>query len=465
MQLSEPHAGAIERRAGAASIPVALGWAASSCWWLTLALVTLNAGWRFQPAGAGSGMLIYWFDVPLISTLLCWALALAFDPTPALRLGPRVPVTALAGLALLAIISAGIASRPHYALAMGARLIMALLFFLFTLNSLAGENHATPRLPRAIVSPAAFACALLVGLAVQGIVAGGQVARQAALGLGLLGERAISVLTPGVAVVDLHGRHVLRPYGLTPHPNVLGGFLAASLLPLAVWLPRRIGVMAASLALLLLAMTVSRGACLAAAAAVAAFAAATRVRLPATRIVLAAALLCVAAAVLTPLGSLFAARLDWRDPLEQFSVGERIAAQSAAWHLIQGHLILGVGADNYLSAAAQAAGAGIGAYVPVAHNAFLLAAAEVGVAGAALLAVALLWPGWRAVRRGRGGRGDPVAAAALAGCAVLGSVDYYVWSYPAFVVLWATLLAIWAAGEASARGAATPAIGMERGVA
>ena len=48
-----------------------------------------------------------------------------------------------------------------------------------------------------------------------------------------LGERTFNVDTPGIARIVFGGRELLRPYATFPHPNVLGGFLAA-VLPLII---------------------------------------------------------------------------------------------------------------------------------------------------------------------------------------------------------------------------------------
>lgn len=48
------------------------------------------------------------------------------------------------------------------------------------------------------------------------------------------GERTFTIDTPGIARIDLFGRQFLRPYATFPHPNVLGGFLAATL-PLVIF--------------------------------------------------------------------------------------------------------------------------------------------------------------------------------------------------------------------------------------
>jgi O-antigen ligase len=49
------------------------------------------------------------------------------------------------------------------------------------------------------------------------------------------GERSFSAQTPGIANASLSGSLVLRPYATFPHPNVLGGFLAAVITVTIYW--------------------------------------------------------------------------------------------------------------------------------------------------------------------------------------------------------------------------------------
>jgi len=57
-----------------------------------------------------------------------------------------------------------------------------------------------------------------------------QFIQQKSVGLTLLGESIFSVNDPGVAKIVINGDIFVRAYGLFPHPNILGGFLAVSLL-------------------------------------------------------------------------------------------------------------------------------------------------------------------------------------------------------------------------------------------
>lgn len=446
MQIAEQYAGVSVPFLRCTALHSALLRASSVCWWLTLAMVTVDAAWNPHLPG-GSSIQLFWFDLPLLATVALWAMALLVDPMPTLTLGPRVPLVLVTGIAALALASVTVAGYPHLALAMGARLVLVLVFYLYTVNR-AYSDAAGPCSARGL-----FAGALAAGFAVQGVVALGQTLRQASLGLGMVGERSLDIHTSGIAVVEAHGQHWLRPYGLTAHPNLLGGFLAASLLPMAFWLPHRVARVAVPACMGLLLLTLSRGAFLAALCGIAIYmASGHRLRLPRPGLVIAGCLALIGLVLLTPAVGLVAARFNAADPLEQFSIGERLSSQGTAVNLVREHPLLGVGADNYLAVVQAQSGDREGgqAYVPVVHNAYLLAASEIGLGGAALLIGALLWPAWRLLRC-REARIAAPASCGLVACAVLGLVDFYPWSSPAFNLLWVTLLGFWAAGVAPAR--------------
>ena len=78
----------------------------------------------------------------------------------------------------------------------------------------------------------AIPVALMVAL--QAIVAIGQVAVQGPVGLGWLGEIALDPAAPGIGIVESEaGVRLLRGYGLSDHPNILGGLLAAGVIVIA----------------------------------------------------------------------------------------------------------------------------------------------------------------------------------------------------------------------------------------
>jgi O-Antigen ligase len=84
--------------------------------------------------------------------------------------------------------------------------------------------------------PRWIALALTAGLLVQGVVVIGQVALQRPLGLDFLGEFKIRPNRRGLSVLMAAGDTLMRPYGLTVHPNVIGGYFTVALLTLSGWL-------------------------------------------------------------------------------------------------------------------------------------------------------------------------------------------------------------------------------------
>ena len=77
-------------------------------------------------------------------------------------------------------------------------------------------------------SPRRLAIALLLALVPQALIGIGQAVAQRALGLPI--EPQLSPGQPGAPIIPLPWGHWLRAYGLTFHPNVLGGFLAVGVL-------------------------------------------------------------------------------------------------------------------------------------------------------------------------------------------------------------------------------------------
>src|SRR5262249_27180465 len=70
----------------------------------------------------------------------------------------------------------------------------------------------------------------------QTVIAVTQTWLQHSLGLSWFGEFGLTPDQTGVSVLLAGTDRWLRPYGLTNHPNVLGGYCAAGLLALSGWL-------------------------------------------------------------------------------------------------------------------------------------------------------------------------------------------------------------------------------------
>ncbi len=237
---------------------------------------------------------------------------------------------------------------------------------------------------------------------------------------------------PGVSVVEVAGRRVLRAYGGFPHPNIFGGWLAYGLVAVTFVVSRDtrrasrlIGAGIAALFSVALVLTFSRSAWIAAVVGVIGAAALSKK----TR-----ALIVPGVILLSTLSTLFfvrdiaLTRTDTGTRLEQKSVSERSASLSAAWSLVPNEWWLGQGQNTAIFALDQA-GKGI---VPP-HFLPLLILLETGFIG--VLGVLLLLWRW-------------VAKSALASLlpllivAPLLMFDHYLWSLWSGQVLlmWLALL-------------------------
>jgi len=268
------------------------------------------------------------------------------------------------------------------------------------------------------LTPATLACWLAPGLGLNGLLAIAQAIHQNPLGLSWLDEPAMLRSTSGTAVVLVHGARILRPYGVLPHPNVLGGLLAAGL-PLVIGLlsgtdqagsvqparwklpamaPREtlallhISLMAAGLLL-----SLSRSAWLGLLGGglyLIIWRTAGRRSLP-WRGSLAGMVMMLTFAVLLP--AEFQAVVVRLQPesnrLEQASIAQRVSLLEISFKVIAWRPLTGVGGDNFARAAGQflPSSADSQTSLPV-HNTYLLAQAELGPLGAVPWTILMLTP-------------------------------------------------------------------------
>jgi O-antigen ligase len=112
--------------------------------------------------------------------------------------------------------------------------------------------------------PHAIIAALVIGLIATSLITFGQAAKQAALGLIVLGELPYSDWETGMSFVRAGNLEYLRPYGLMPHPNMLAGVLVIGLLATASWIlseqrwQRYVGAVLFAIGLYALLLTFSR---------------------------------------------------------------------------------------------------------------------------------------------------------------------------------------------------------------
>lgn len=163
-----------------------------------------------------TAFIIYVSDVLTAVFVLATAVWLVIRRQP-LQFGPPALTIPLLLLPLLALLSSHWAFDPALAAHFATRLFILFSFYLAILN-------LQPTRP---IIYAGLAAVLLV----QGITAVLQFQQQHNLGLTWLGEIPI-IATSGFSLLSANGTQWLRGYGLAPHPNILGGILAALLLPM-----------------------------------------------------------------------------------------------------------------------------------------------------------------------------------------------------------------------------------------
>ncbi|MGH2468068.1 MAG: O-antigen ligase family protein, partial [Candidatus Limnocylindrales bacterium] len=168
--------------------------------------------------GDFTDVLLFWSDAALLLTLGLWLVSFIGRPQR-VRLGPRFLAWSAAGLLAVAWLGVPASIDPGLSAYQAGRLLILALLGLYVLNEI--ERPADLLLPVGAM------------VAVQALVGLGQVLAQGSLGLGALGELRLSPSLPVSVVTAADGIRTLRAYGLTDHPNILGGLLVLGLLLVA----------------------------------------------------------------------------------------------------------------------------------------------------------------------------------------------------------------------------------------
>ena len=288
----------------------------------------------------------------------------------------------------------------------------------------------------------------------QGTVACAQFLLQRSLGLSALGELALRPEGSLASVIEVGGRRYLRAYGLTGHPNVLGGYLTLWLLVclgqatrmraaqdrrarVPLWVAMAAGAAgifcsfsrAAWLGLfvgLLYMALLERGRVAAAA---------RRLGKPRPgdwRRTAAAVIICgILITVLLANRELLLSRFfRLGQPLESRSIRERVEDLAQAWGLVRRQPWLGVGAGYYLQALWDQAGPHPPPGFRLVHNIPLLAWAELGILGPILWLWMLLIPpmmAWKNARKRTVDADEAGWAAAFLAATVLSLFDSYLY--------------------------------------
>ena len=182
--------------------------------------VTLQARPLPPVYGDYTDLLLFASDISLLVALALWGLDLALSPRR-LTFKPLFLTLPIAGVTGMGAVSIVFSVDPTLSLYHTVRLILLFGLHLYVLNEI--------RTLKEIVLPVA------VQVFVQAAVGIGQVLQQRSLGLTSLGELTLDPAWNGVSIVWSGGIRSLRAYGLTDHPNILGGCLAFALVLVAGW--------------------------------------------------------------------------------------------------------------------------------------------------------------------------------------------------------------------------------------
>ena len=188
---------------------------------LILAPVRLRMVLQSRPSAAiysdYTDFLLFLPDITLLVMLVVWGFARRFNPKP-FRLGPSLVWIPLAGLTASSLISVASSADSALSLYHTVRLCLLFLFYLFIVNE----------------QISVFGIALAAGLQgiLQAVIAIPQSILQRSVGVQSFGEYLLDPAWSGVSIISDGTTRFLRAYGLSDHPNILGGCLAFSLLVL-----------------------------------------------------------------------------------------------------------------------------------------------------------------------------------------------------------------------------------------
>jgi O-antigen ligase len=364
--------------------------------------------------------------------LLClafWARELAITRKQ-IKKGPFFITYPLVGLVLVSLVTSITSADPALSLYHTLRLALLTGFYFYVLNNVASL--------RKIMWP------LATMLGVQAAVAISQVISQSSIGLQAIGEYELNPEWNGVSVVWTETLRSLRGYGLSDHPNILGGCLAFGLLLLAGIYIRgfsRFGqwvlALTAATSGVALLLTFSRSAWLGALTGAGwmiwqVWRSKDRPVLTKAAMLLAACTVALAPFVwqnLELLGVRLGANNSFQElPAEAGSMGERRVLAGAANQLFSENAIMGVGLGATPIAFKEAFPDFPVSYQP-AHMALLTAATETGLLGGLFYSVLLAGP-WVAIyvaRRTRLSLDLVAVSGGLLALTVIGFFDYYTW--------------------------------------
>jgi O-antigen ligase len=380
--------------------------------------------------GDYTDFLFYAMDAAQVLVLLFWLCSLFLDKRKILfgHISIALPLFCLLTAALFSWISSLDAALSFYHL---LRLVALFALYLFIVNE--------------IQTPLWFSLPLGVQVFLQSVIAIGQSLAQRDLGVWWLGEYSLDPTAPFMSILEVDGVRFLRAYGLSDHPNILGGCLAFGMLALLCVIVARcsekwlrifatIALIPASAALLL---TYSRSAWVALmAGSLLLFSVAIFQRNP-QGFWRGAFLTLVCALVLIPFiqnnRDYIAARFDVdnsfsNNRVERGAVVERLYLYDQAHKIFARNSLTGIGLGASVIAMQEYYPVFRMSYQPP-HVSILAAAMEMGIPGAVFYVAAMILPFYCVFRNRRYLQDDGIVMALVLILAVMviGLFDHYPW--------------------------------------
>lgn len=206
----------VRERAGA-MFQAAARWSIAALLFLSPSMMQLVDVQRRQPpVYAGyTDFFVYPSDLFLVLAVAAGLLAPLLAGKP-LRPGPWYLTVPLAALVTLGFVTTLTSVDPLLTVYHSLRFLLFFGLYLVLVN--------TPLDPKWVAIPLALA------VVVQGMVAILQFTYQSSIGLQALGELSLNPADTGPSILRYDSVRILRAYGLTDHPNLLGGFLAFALI-------------------------------------------------------------------------------------------------------------------------------------------------------------------------------------------------------------------------------------------
>jgi O-antigen ligase len=165
--------------------------------------------------------LLFLSDITLIAMFVFWITGLILRPR-SIKTGPHLLTVSLGGLSAFSLLSIVFSIDRSLSLYNALRMIMLGGLYLYIVNEITHLGQ--------VIWP------VLIQVFIQTSVAAGQFIQGHSLGLKIFGEFELNPDWNGVSVVTANGIRTLRAYGLTDHPNILGGCLACALILIAGWI-------------------------------------------------------------------------------------------------------------------------------------------------------------------------------------------------------------------------------------